>query len=142
MINANIKAKLKRLIVRHNQWMVESTLAAERAAAARTSIQNLMITNSIEKMKVELDDGSELSATVARGRTTTTVDADLLKESVSPTVWKRVVKESVDLAKFRDAVACGDIPADVAESVTTTFVSSNYVILPRAKTSKVDHDES
>lgn len=58
---AQIKTKIKRLIVNHNKWSTEASNASEKASEVRGEIQSLMMSNDIEKISVELDDGSLLA---------------------------------------------------------------------------------
>lgn len=83
---------------------------------------------------VELPDGT-LVTVVSPERLT--VDVEALAESVPATVYAKVTKTSVDLAKFKAAVEAGLIPSDIADKVSTLAPSEPSLrITAKAKAPK------
>ena len=85
-----------------------------------------MQAEGIEKLPVELDDGSVLTGTVVTS-STLTVDMDALRDAVGDKVMEKVTKVVIDMASFRDAVSTGDIPLDVANTVVSETARAPYM---------------
>jgi hypothetical protein len=86
----------------------EKALAQAEAILKQSFAQNGVDFNIVNGKKVSL---------IKSIRNTYSVEA--LKGLVSDKLFKKVTKVAVDGAKFKSALALGDIKADIAEAVTT-----------------------
>ena len=102
--------------------------AEEMVKALQADIMKMMKTKSVSH---RLPDGTQLRATKASGRTTTTLDELKLKKRLGAKLWLLVTSRVLDTGKLQSAISTGEVdPVAVAGCVEET-VGEPYIVFSR-----------
>lgn len=124
--NGRMVTKLKTLVVKYSKQKAIADAEMEKATAIKQQMLDLMISSGITKTSAELEGGTVVYGTLVQG-STMTVNVDELKDMITPAQFKKISKSSVDLGKFRDAVASGEIDIETATAVTEETSNTPYI---------------
>lgn len=120
------RTRLRNRLVALVQSKSVAKAANEQAAEAQQEAIDYMVMLGIDKFAFEDPSGAQVGATLV-SPSSVVIDYDSLSQEVGPKVWKTCTRVVPDHKLIEDAVARGDIPADVLARHVTEQPRAQYI---------------